>query len=172
MVSLGYRVSAAATTEGPVVVVHDGSRHSSPTSAFRPIACAYMGRDRNGGFPKSCGPGLSGCPILVNGAHGLRCPASLRHALPRRIRLGHQSFGVTAPDWIPARIIPPRNLRSPKASRSGSAPEPHEWTVRRRSILETGSSGRSFRSMWKQSKEHEAASFSLMASLRPESRRH
>ena len=69
------------------------------------------------------------------------------HALPRRIRIGHQSLGVTAPDWIPARIIPPRNLRSPKASRSCSAPEPHEWTVRRRSILETGSSGRSFRSM-------------------------
>ena len=32
--------------------------------------------DRNGGFPKSCGPGLSdGVP------HGLRCLASPRHAL-------------------------------------------------------------------------------------------
>ncbi len=37
--------------------------------------------DRNGGFPKSCGPGLSGGPILVDGAHGLRCLASPHHAL-------------------------------------------------------------------------------------------
>ena len=148
-----------------------GHRQGLPTPPpNRPLPVRLP--DRNGGFPKSCGPGLSGGPILVDGAHGFRCPASLRHALPRRIRIGHQSFGVTAPDWIPARIIPPRNLRSPKASRSGSAPEPHERTVRWRSILETGSSGRSFRSMWKPSKEHEAASFSLMASLRPENRRH
>ena len=148
-----------------------GHRQGLPTPPpNRPPAVRLP--DRNGGFPKSCGPGLSGGPILVDGAHGLRCPASLRHALPRRVRLGHQAFGVTAPDWIPARFIPPRNLGSPKASRSCSAPEPHEWTVRRRSILETGSSGRSFRSMLKPSKEHEAASFSLMASLRPENRRH
>ncbi len=39
--------------------------------------------------------------------------------------------------------------------------------VRWRSVLETVSSGRSFRSMLKQSKEHEAASFGLIASLPP-----
>ena len=32
--------------------------------------------DRNGGFPR-----LSGGTMLLNGAHGCRCPASLRHAL-------------------------------------------------------------------------------------------
>ena len=33
-------------------------------------------RDRNGGFPR-----LSDGPYLSDGAHGFRCPASLRHAL-------------------------------------------------------------------------------------------
>ncbi len=38
-------------------------------------------RDRNGGFPESCGLGLSDGPMLVAGAHGFRCPTSPRHAL-------------------------------------------------------------------------------------------
>ncbi len=38
-------------------------------------------RDRNGGFPMSCEPGLSDGPMLVDGAHGSRCPASPHHAL-------------------------------------------------------------------------------------------
>ena len=55
-------------------------------------------------------------------------------------------------------------------------PESRPWSgdvrfldleVRWRSILETVPSGRSFRSLFKQSKEHEAASFGLMASLPP-----
>ncbi len=57
----------------------------------------------------------------------------------------------------------------PKASCSCSARGPHKWTARWSSILETGSSGRPFKSMLKQSKEHEAASFSLIASLPPAS---
>ncbi len=39
---------------------------SRRTSAVRP-------RDRNGGFPQSCARGLSGSPMLVDGARGLRC---------------------------------------------------------------------------------------------------
>ena len=38
-------------------------------------------RDRNGGFPESCGRGLSDGPMLVDGARDSRCPASPRHAL-------------------------------------------------------------------------------------------
>ena len=38
-------------------------------------------RDRYGGFPKSCGRGFSGSPMLVDGARGSRYPASPRHAL-------------------------------------------------------------------------------------------
>ncbi len=34
-----------------------------------------------GGFPNALRPGLSGGPMLVDGARGLRCPASPRHAL-------------------------------------------------------------------------------------------
>ena len=62
---------------------------------------------------------------------------------------------------------PTRQPGSPKASCSCSALEPHKWTVRWRPMLETVSSCRSFRSMLKQSKELEAASFSLIASLPP-----
>ncbi len=37
-------------------------------------------RDRNGGFPESCGRGLSG-PGADGVARGSRCPAPPRHAL-------------------------------------------------------------------------------------------
>ena len=37
--------------------------------------------DRNGGFPHASRLGLSGGPMLVDGARGSRCPASPRHAL-------------------------------------------------------------------------------------------
>ena len=55
-------------------------------------------RDRNGGFPKSCGPGLLDGVILVDGAQGLRCPASPHHALLAE-SLGRPSLWViiTAP---------------------------------------------------------------------------
>lgn len=43
----------------------------------------------------------------------------------------------------------------------------NKWAVRWRSILETVASGYSFRSLRKQSKDYEAASFSLIASLTP-----
>ncbi len=52
-----------------------GHRQGFPTPApIRPPP--VRPRDRNGGFPKSCGPRLSaGVP------HGLRCPASPHPAL-------------------------------------------------------------------------------------------
>ncbi len=34
----------------------------------------------------------------------------LCQAVPRRIELSHQAFGVTAPDWIQARVVPVRKL--------------------------------------------------------------
>ena len=52
-----------------------GHRQGFPTPApIRPLPVHLP--DRNGGFPR-----LSGGPWLSDGAHGLRCPASLRHAL-------------------------------------------------------------------------------------------
>ncbi len=48
--------------------------------------------DRNGGFPR-----LSGGPMLVDGAHGFRCPASPRHALLAE-SLGKPSLWVNIKD--------------------------------------------------------------------------
>ncbi len=48
--------------------------------------------DRNGGFPR-----LSDGPMLVDGAHGLRCFTSPRHALPAE-NLGKPSLGVIIKD--------------------------------------------------------------------------
>ena len=57
-----------------------GHRQGFPTPPpIRPLPARRP--DRNGGFPKSCGPRLSDGPILVDGARGLRCPASPHHAL-------------------------------------------------------------------------------------------
>ncbi len=70
-------------------------------------------RDRNGGFPKSCGLGLSD-----GVAHGYRCPASLRHALLAE-NLGKPSLWVivNAP-WYKALTLgliplPERGKRNP-----------------------------------------------------------
>ncbi len=52
-----------------------GHRQGFPTPApIRPLPVRLRGR--NGGFPR-----LSDGPWLLDGAHGLRCPASPRHAL-------------------------------------------------------------------------------------------
>ncbi len=48
--------------------------------------------DRNGGFPR-----LSDGPMLVDGAHGLRCSTSRRHALLAE-NLGKPSLGVIIKD--------------------------------------------------------------------------
>ncbi len=51
-----------------------GHRQGFPTPPpIRPLP--VRPRDRNGGFPRAFGQGADGVP------HGLRCPASLRHAL-------------------------------------------------------------------------------------------
>ncbi len=52
-----------------------GHRQGFPTpSPIRPLPVRLP--DRNGSFPR-----LSDGPWLLDGAHGLRCPASPRHAL-------------------------------------------------------------------------------------------
>ncbi len=56
-----------------------GHRQGLPTPQGSPLP--VRPRDRNGGFPNSCGPGLSGSPMLVYGARGSRRPAPPRHAL-------------------------------------------------------------------------------------------
>ncbi len=50
-------------------------------SRRRKRAHCRFARATRGGFPQSCGRGLSGGPMLVSGAHGSRCPAPPRHAL-------------------------------------------------------------------------------------------
>ena len=54
-------------------------------------------RATGGGFPGSCGRGLSGGPELVDGARGCRCAASLRHALLAE-NLGKPSLWVNIKD--------------------------------------------------------------------------
>jgi hypothetical protein len=39
-----------------------------------------------------------------------RLTRDLGHAIPRCVQLDQQSFGVTTPDWIQARIMLPRKL--------------------------------------------------------------
>ena len=52
-----------------------GHRQGLPTPPpIRPLPVRPP--DRNGGFPR-----LSDGPMLLDGAHGFRCPASPRHAL-------------------------------------------------------------------------------------------
>ena len=64
-----------------------GHRQGFPTPPpIRPLSVRPP--DRNGGFPR-----LSDGPILVDGAHGFRCPASLRHALLA------ESLGKPSP-WV------------------------------------------------------------------------
>ncbi len=68
-----------------------GHRQGFPTPpAVRP-------GDRNGGFPQSCGRGLSGRAMLVYGARGSRCPASPPHP-PLAERLGTPSLWVINKD--------------------------------------------------------------------------
>ncbi len=56
-----------------------GHRQGFPTPpSNRPLPVRL--HDRNGGFPRAFGQGADG-PWLSDGAHGLRCPASPRHAL-------------------------------------------------------------------------------------------
>ncbi len=78
----------------------DIGKASRRTPAVRP-------RNRNGGFSKSCGLGLSGpgagSPMLVDGARGSRCPAPPRHALLAE-NLGKPSLWVNIKDlWYLAR---------------------------------------------------------------------
>ncbi len=64
-----------------------GHHQGFPTpSPIRPLP--VRPRDRNGGFPR-----LSAGPKLSDGAHGLRCPASPRHALLAE-NLGKSSLWV------------------------------------------------------------------------------
>ncbi len=56
-----------------------GHRQGFPTPPpIRPLPVRLP--DRNGGFPRAFGQGADGA-WLSDGAHGSRCPASLRHAL-------------------------------------------------------------------------------------------
>ncbi len=59
--------------------------------AFRRPPAVRM-PDRNGGFPR-----LSDGPMLVDGAHGFRCPTSPRHPLLAE-NLGKPSLGVIIKD--------------------------------------------------------------------------
>ena len=74
-----------------------GHRQGFPTP---PPICPLPVRrpDRNGGFPR-----LSGCPMLLDGAHGFRCLASPRRALLAE-NLGKPSLWViiSAPWYEPA----------------------------------------------------------------------
>ena len=75
---------------------------------------AVRPRDRNGGFPNALRPGLSGGPMLVDGARGSRCPASPRHALlAENLNLeawGKPSLGVIIKDlWYES--LTPRPAR-------------------------------------------------------------
>ncbi len=78
--------------------------------------------DRNGGFPRAFGQGADG-PWLSDGAHGLRCPATPRHA-----RLA-ESLGKPSP-W-PARIPTRTNAPRPTPACRAEARQ-SEKTARRR----------------------------------------
>jgi hypothetical protein len=62
----------------------------------RDVPCRFA-RATEGGFPNACGLGLSGRPMLVDGACAFRCAASLRHPLLAE-NLGKPSLWVIIKD--------------------------------------------------------------------------
>jgi len=89
-------------------------------------------RDRNGGFPR-----LSGGPWLSDGAHGYRCPASLRHARARRkpweaVSMGHYQRSLVLKLWNSAiPFVTPRPASAAAQPGSPARIGRASWTLSR-----------------------------------------